>query len=51
MPVRTLDAGDPRPTNICFGGARVWTLYITGSGEGRVTTIEWERGRLRLPNY
>ncbi|MSQ29545.1 MAG: SMP-30/gluconolactonase/LRE family protein [Dehalococcoidia bacterium] len=50
-PITLLDAGDPRPTNICFGGPNGRTLYITGLGEGRVTTIEWERGGLPLPNY
>ena len=50
-PIARLDAGDPKPTNCCFGGDDYRTLYVTGIGDGRVTTIEWERAGLRLPNY
>ena len=46
-----LDAGDARPTNCCFGGDDRRTLYVTGIGSGRVTTIEWETAGLQLPNY
>ena len=37
--------GDPLTTNICFGGD---TTYLTLSGTGRVVSMPWRHGGLRL---
>ena len=37
--------GDPLTTNICFGGD---TAYLTLSGTGRVVSMPWRHGGLRL---
>lgn len=37
--------GDPLTTNICFGGD---TAYLTLSGTGRIVSMPWRHGGLRL---
>lgn len=43
-----IEAGDPWPTNIAFGGGDMQTAYITGSGTGRLLATDWPRPGLRL---
>jgi gluconolactonase len=43
-----LEAGDPWPTNIAFGGDDLRTAYITGSATGRLLATEWPRPGLKL---
>lgn len=47
--VRLPDAfSDPLPTNLCFGGDDMQTVYVTLSGGGRVLAGRWPRPGLRL---
>jgi gluconolactonase len=41
---------DPFTTNICFGGPRLRTAYVTCSGSGQLIAFDWPRPGLRL-NY
>ncbi len=43
--VEQILTGDPLTTNICFGGD---TAYLTLSGTGRVVSMAWRHGGLRL---
>ena len=43
--VEQILTGDPLTTNICFGGD---TAYLTLSGTGRVVSMPWRHGGLRL---
>ncbi|MFQ5660514.1 MAG: SMP-30/gluconolactonase/LRE family protein, partial [Gammaproteobacteria bacterium] len=38
------------PTNICFGGTKFKTAYITLGGSGKLIAIDWPRKGLPL-NY
>ena len=40
--------GDPLTTNVCFGGPDMSTAYLTLSGTGRVVSMPWRHGGLRL---
>jgi gluconolactonase len=46
--LRQVPTGDPITTNICFGGADLQTAYVTLSGTGRVSVIDWPTPGLRL---
>jgi gluconolactonase len=37
-------------TNICFGGPKLQTAFITLSGYGRLIAVDWERPGLPLPH-
>jgi gluconolactonase len=41
---------DPLVTNICWGGKKMKTAYITASGTGKLLAASWPRAGLRL-NY
>jgi gluconolactonase len=43
-----VEAGDPWPTNIAFGGDDMKTAYITGSATGRLLVTDWPRAGLKL---
>jgi gluconolactonase len=36
------------PTNLCFGGPNMKTVYITLSGTGRVVAMDWDKPGLHL---
>jgi gluconolactonase len=40
--------GDPLTTNVCFGGSDMSTAYLTLSGTGRLVSMPWRHGGLRL---
>ena len=40
--------GDPLTTNVCFGGPDMSTAYLTLSGTGRLVSMPWRHGGLRL---
>jgi len=46
--LRQVPTGDPLTTNICFGGVDLRTAYITLSGTGRLVSMQWPCGGLRL---
>jgi gluconolactonase len=39
---------DPLTTNICFGGEKLETAYVTLSGSGRLVSLRWRRPGLKL---
>lgn len=39
---------DPVTTNLCFGGADMRDVWVTGSGTGRLFRLRWPRPGLRL---
>jgi gluconolactonase len=39
--LRQVPTGDPMTTNLCFGGADQRTAYLTLSGTGRLTKMDW----------
>ncbi|HEY4113586.1 MAG TPA: SMP-30/gluconolactonase/LRE family protein [Rhizomicrobium sp.] len=41
---------DPLITNICWGGNKMRTAYITASGTGKLIAMDWPKAGLRL-NY
>ena len=43
------EVDDPICTNICFGGPKMRTAYITLSGTGQLIRTEWPRPGLPLP--
>ena len=43
------EVDDPICTNICFGGPKMQTAYITLSGTGQLIRTEWPRPGLPLP--
>ena len=40
-PVRVVELADAGPTNACFGGSDLTTLYVTSSDVGAVLALEW----------
>jgi gluconolactonase len=40
--------GDPFVTNICFGGKKLRTAYVTLSGTGRLVAMDWPKPGLAL---
>jgi gluconolactonase len=46
--VRQVKMPDVYPTNICFGGADMKTVYITLSGTGQLASMPWPEPGLRL---
>jgi gluconolactonase len=48
---RHLPLPDRYPTNVCFGGADLRTMYVTLSGTGKLVAIDgWPIPGLRLNN-
>jgi len=41
-PIQRIAVNDKDVTNLCFGGERFSTLFITESDNGRVVTMEWD---------
>jgi gluconolactonase len=46
--VRHTALGDPLVTNICWGGKRMKTAYVTASGTGKLLALDWPQAGLRL---
>ena len=46
--IEQLDIDDPLVTNICFGGEKLLTAFITSSGTGRLLATDWPRQGLSL---
>ena len=40
-PIKIIDLPEPGPTNCCFGGKDLRTLFVTSSDHGRVFAMEW----------
>ena len=40
-PIKTIELPEPGPTNCCFGGKDLRTLFVTSSDSGYVYAMEW----------
>lgn len=49
-PVQVVELPDQGPTNCCFGGPDLRTLYVTSSQAGQVLVMEWPVPGMALPS-